>query len=178
MTEQTGRTFIALGTNLPFQGLEGPALLLAALESIAGAHVKVRNRSSFWASPPWPPDLEGQPPYVNAVAEIDPGPLDAPGLFALLTKIEAEYGRERRDRWAARTLDLDIIDFKGAVGEWNGIALPHPRIQERAFVLAPLADIAPDWRHPVLDRSASDLLARLGSGQEITRIPADCGASH
>lgn len=165
-----GRTFIALGTNLPFQGLAGPALLLAALESIAGAGVKAPKRSSFWSSPPWPPELAGQPSFVNAVAEVDPSDLDAPALFALLTQVEAQYGRERRERWAARTLDLDVVDFRGEISEASGLVLPHPRAHERAFVLAPLAEIAPEWRHPVLCLSAAECLARLGSDQKVTRL--------
>lgn len=162
MTANTGRTYIALGTNLPFEGLSGPALLDRALESIAAAGVKVLKRSQYWRSDPWPADLKDQPAYVNAVAEVDPGELDPAGLFAVLARVEAAFGRERRERWAARALDLDILDFKGFVGDFGGIRLPHPRMSERAFVLAPLAEIAPEWRHPVTGLNAVVLVAPLG----------------
>jgi 2-amino-4-hydroxy-6-hydroxymethyldihydropteridine diphosphokinase len=165
-----GATFIALGTNLPFQNLSGPALLVCALERIEAAGVKVLKRSSFWRSAPWPAELADQPPFVNAAAEVDPGDLDAPGLFAVLTGVEAQFGRERRTRWAPRTLDLDIVDFKGKAQQAGDLVLPHPRARERAFVLAPLAEIAPAWRHPVTGESAAQSLARLGTTQEIEQL--------
>jgi 2-amino-4-hydroxy-6-hydroxymethyldihydropteridine diphosphokinase len=78
----------------------------------------------------------------------------------VLAGIERDFGRERRVRWAPRTLDLDILDFAGLVAA-APLCLPHPRLHERAFVLAPLAEIAPHWRHPMLGLEAHDLLAGL-----------------
>jgi 2-amino-4-hydroxy-6-hydroxymethyldihydropteridine diphosphokinase len=164
------RTFIALGTNLPFEGLSGRALLERALERIAAAGVKLVKRSGFWASAPWPAELASQPPFVNAVAEVDPGGLGAPALFAILANVERQFGRRRRERWAARTLDLDILDFQGHIGQVDGLTLPHPRLAERAFVLAPLAELAPDWRHPALGLGAAGLLQSLRPGQAVTRL--------
>jgi 2-amino-4-hydroxy-6-hydroxymethyldihydropteridine diphosphokinase len=171
----SGRVFIALGTNLPFGGLAGPALLSQALDRIVAAGVKVLARSSFWESPFWPPALHDQAPVVNAVAEVDPGDLDASGLYRLLAETEVAFGRQRRERWGARTLDLDIVDFRGQTCEGEGLTLPHPRAHERAFVLAPLAEIAPAWRHPVFARTAGELLGGLEVEQGLTRIgaPAD-----
>jgi 2-amino-4-hydroxy-6-hydroxymethyldihydropteridine diphosphokinase len=168
-------TYIALGTNLPFDGLAGPALLTAALDRMADEGVKVVRRSSFWETAPWPPELAGQPAFVNAVAEVDPDGRDAPALYEALRRVEAAFGRTRRDRWEARTLDIDIIDFKGLAGAFGGLTLPHPRMAERAFVLGPLAELAPAWRHPVTGRTVQDLLNGLGSGeggkgQEIKRL--------
>ncbi len=144
---------------MPHAGLSGPALLTRALSAIEAAGVKVLAVSGFWASPAWPPETPPQPEFANAVASVDPGARDADALYAILAEIERAFGRERRTRWAARTLDLDLIDFRGQVSD-GALTLPHPRLQERAFVLAPLAEVAPDWRHPILNETAAALLAR------------------
>ncbi len=93
-------------------------------------------------------------------------------LVKVLQRIEAQFGRVRRTQWEARTLDLDLIDLDSRAGVFNGITLPHPRAHERAFVLAPLAEVAPDWRHPVLGRSAAELLAELPDREDVERIGA------
>lgn len=158
-----GAVFIGLGTNLPFRGLAGSALLEAALSAIGDTGVKVVKRSSFWASPALPTGGAPQPDFVNAVAEVDPGTRAPDQLWAALAGVERAFGRERRERWAARTLDLDIIDFAGMVssGGEGELTLPHPGAHERAFVLAPLAEIAPDWRHPVSGLGVEALLEAL-----------------
>lgn len=162
-------TYIALGANLPFHDLEGVALLRAALDRMTERGVKVLRVSSFWETPFWPPEQGPQPNYVNAVAEVDPAGRDANALFTVLAEIERLFGRERRVRWAARTLDLDIIDFAGQTMDGE-IVTPHPRAHERAFVLAPLAELAPDWRHPTLGETASALLAALPSDQGVAKL--------
>lgn len=163
--------FIGLGTNLPYHGLAGAALLEAALSAIDDTGVKVVKRSSFWASPALPTGGAPQPDFVNAVAEVDPGARAPDQLWAVLAGIERAFGRERRERWAARTLDLDIIDFAGMVssGGEGELTLPHSGAYERAFVLAPLAEIAPDWRHPVSGLGVKVLLQALPEAQ-IRRI--------
>jgi 2-amino-4-hydroxy-6-hydroxymethyldihydropteridine diphosphokinase len=154
---------VALGTNAPHGNLEGAALLARGLDAMEAAGLSVLGVSSAWGSPAWPPS--DQPDYVNAVALIDVGDLAPPALYRVLQGIEEALGRVRAERWGPRTLDLDIIDQGGAVGEQDGIILPHPRAHERAFVLAPLAEIDPAWRHPGLGRTAGELLAGL-RGQE------------
>ncbi|MGE3303930.1 MAG: 2-amino-4-hydroxy-6-hydroxymethyldihydropteridine diphosphokinase [Hyphomonadaceae bacterium] len=158
---------IGLGTNLPFGALARQNLLAASLSAIEAAGVKVLVTSGYWASPAWPPMEPPQPDYVNACAALDPGDLDAEALLGLLLQVEARFGRERGVRWAARTLDLDLLDFRGQIRPGPDLILPHPRLQERAFVLAPLAEIAPAWRHPILGRTAAEMLADLGPGAEI-----------
>ena len=93
-------------------------------------------------------------------------------IYAALAQIERRFGRERREQWAPRTLDLDILAMGGFIGEFDGIKLPHPRMEERAFVLAPLAEIAPNWRHPVSGMTASALLASLPSGYRYQKVGA------
>ncbi len=107
-----------------------------------------------------------QPDFVNAVAEIETG-IEPRPLLAHLHAIERRAGRQRTVHWGPRTLDLDLLDHHGLIltGDERTVAgrplvLPHPGIPERAFVLAPIAEIAPEWRHPVLGMTATELLRR------------------
>lgn len=125
-----------------------------------------------------------QPAYANAVALVETE-LPPEALLRVLKRIEREAGRRGGRPWGARTLDLDIVDYKGLVKHWRRdkgdfarpgarpLVLPHPLAHQRPFVLEPLADIAPDWRHPVLRRSAAELLRGLpkrGQGTVIKRL--------
>ncbi|BCW89072.1 2-amino-4-hydroxy-6-hydroxymethyldihydropteridine pyrophosphokinase [Alphaproteobacteria bacterium SO-S41] len=139
---------IALGANQP--SIAGPpsATLRAALAALAEEGVKVTAVSRFYSSPAWPDPAD--PPYVNAVVQAETN-LTQRQLMDLLHRIEARFGRERRAVNAPRTLDLDIVDYRGRVeSPAQGPVLPHPRAHQRVFVLAPLLDVAPDWVHPAL----------------------------
>jgi 2-amino-4-hydroxy-6-hydroxymethyldihydropteridine diphosphokinase len=160
--------FIALGTNVPFGGLAGGALLARAAEAMREAGLVLRARSSVWRTPAWPAGSE-QPDYRNAVVAIDAAGHTPQSLYAVLRDVEARFGRERRTRWAARTLDLDIIAMEGVAGEFEGIEIPHPRMQERGFVLAPLAEIAPAWRHPTSGATVAEMLSGLGTAAGAVR---------
>lgn len=148
---------IGLGANLPSARFGPPrATLEAALDALSRAGVRIAQVSAWYESAPVPPS--DQPNYVNAVASIetdlDPGP-----LLDLMHAVEADFGRARGAPNAARSIDLDLLDWNGAVRE-NWPVLPHPRMATRAFVLRPLADVAPGWRHPVNGLAVADLLAR------------------
>lgn len=165
--------YIALGTNLPFKGYAGPALLARAVEAIGEAGFLISACSSVWSSPAWPPGTQ-QPDYCNAVVVADHASRAPEQIYAALIAIEGACGRERREQWAARTLDLDIIAVDGLAGVFGDLVLPHPRMQERSFVLAPMAEVASDWSHPTLRRTVKELLIELGGAgacHRIGRIP-------
>jgi 2-amino-4-hydroxy-6-hydroxymethyldihydropteridine diphosphokinase len=161
--------YIALGTNLPFQGAAGPALLSRALAAMEEAGLAVRRRSSIWRSQAWPPG-SAQPDFHNAVVAVDAEGWTPERLWDVLQLIEARFGRERRERWAARTLDLDIVAMDGWVGRFGAVDLPHPTMRGRGFVLAPLAEAAPDWRCPVGGDTISTLFAALEPMQALVRV--------
>lgn len=158
-----------MGTNMPFDGVSGVVLLARARDALVSEGVNVLRCSGVWRSDAWPAGTE-QPDYFNAVLEADAADHDPRALYDVLRAIEQRFGRERRERWGARTLDLDIVAMGDLLGSFDGIELPHPRMAERAFVLAPLAELEPGWRHPVLGRKAAALLADLPQGGGYRRI--------
>jgi len=161
---------VALGSNLP--GSAGPprAMVSAALAALPKAGVRVLTRSPWYLSAPVP--VSDQPWFVNGVARVDfDGPPEA--LMERLHAVETALGRTRDGTPnAARTLDLDLLDMDGRIRPANPV-LPHPRLDGRAFVLLPLADVAPGWRHPVTGRTVEDLIADLGPPEGIRRDPED-----
>ncbi len=154
--------FLGLGANLP--STVGPPLvtLEAALAALAAAGVVVVARSRWYRTAPVP--ASDQPWFINGVAGVETS-LDPPALLALLQGIERQFGRHRGVRNEARTLDLDILDYDGRVEAGTGLVLPHPRMHERAFVLLPLTEIAPGWRHPKSGIGVSALIAALPASQ-------------
>jgi 2-amino-4-hydroxy-6-hydroxymethyldihydropteridine diphosphokinase len=161
---------IGVGANLP--GPDGrPALetcrrAVAMLDLVPGTRLCALSR--WFRTAPMPPS--GQPPYINAVASLLVQPGDPAALLAHLMAIETACGRQRSVPNAARTLDLDLIAIDDLVRDAPDPILPHPRAHLRAFVLAPLLDVAPGWVHPVLQRTAAELLATLPP-QEIRPLP-------
>jgi 2-amino-4-hydroxy-6-hydroxymethyldihydropteridine diphosphokinase len=110
-----------------------------------------------------------QPDFENAVAEISWSGTPR-ALLAAVKRIERELGRVERGRDAPREIDLDILDFGGIVRNAPDPVLPHPRMEQRRFVLAPLAEIAPEWRHPISGERAKDLLAKLPARPRAKKV--------
>ncbi|BBK32590.1 2-amino-4-hydroxy-6-hydroxymethyldihydropteridine diphosphokinase [Stella humosa] len=164
-----GDVFVALGANLPSPGGTSPMeTCRAAVVRLSAAGIRVTGRSSWYATEPV--GEPGQPWFVNGVVRAASG-LGPEAILAALHRIEAEFGRVRERHWAARTLDLDLIDCRGLVRAGApGPILPHPRLAERRFVLAPLAELAPGWRHPVTGATAQALLDRLPARPEAVRL--------
>ncbi|MDP6021681.1 MAG: 2-amino-4-hydroxy-6-hydroxymethyldihydropteridine diphosphokinase [Alphaproteobacteria bacterium] len=166
---------IGLGGNLTSPEFGPPIKVLAgALAHLQQAGVRLVGCSPWYKSAPIP--ASDQPWFVNGVAHIETA-LAPQALLALLHRTEVRLGRRRRAgdaRWAARIIDLDLLAYGDHVtgdGETTGsLHLPHPRLGGRAFVLAPLAALAPSWRHPVSGRTASEMLALLEPGQELREI--------
>ncbi len=157
--------FIGAGANLPHPSYASPReTLQAALLELDRRKIRVLRYSRWYRTAPVP--VSDQPWYVNVVAEIATS-LSADDLLATLHEIEDLFGRVRSVPNAPRLIDLDLLDYRGEIaapGAGRAI-LPHPRMAERAFVLRPLADLAPTWRHPVSGASIHDLLKALPADQ-------------
>ena len=158
---------VALGANLP--GPEGRAPLetcrwaAGALDALPGLRLVALSR--WYRTPPDPPS--DQPWYINAVARFA-GAADPAALLAALHALEAAAGRRRSgEANAARPLDLDLIAIGGLVRDAPDPVLPHPRAHRRAFVMVPLAEVAPGWVHPRLHRSAQALAAALPAPEPL-----------
>ena len=158
---KSGGVYIGLGANLAREGSTPAQTLEAAANELHKLAGPVIARSSFWTSPAWPDPKD--PAYTNAVIELDTD-LSPERLLNIMQGIENVFGRVREKRWASRTVDLDIIDFRGLERSDERLDLPHPRAFERAFVLLPLAEIAPDWIDPATGRHIKDLVAALDAG--------------
>jgi 2-amino-4-hydroxy-6-hydroxymethyldihydropteridine diphosphokinase len=145
--------YIALGTNLG----DRPANLRAAIRSMPPA-VRVLAESHVYETPPW--GYEDQPAFLNMVfkAETKLGP---EALLGYLKQLEVKLGREQNFRWGPRLIDLDILFYDDLVLNSPPLVIPHPRLHERAFVLVPLADVAPDLIHPIFKRSVREFLAEI-----------------
>jgi 2-amino-4-hydroxy-6-hydroxymethyldihydropteridine diphosphokinase len=175
--------FIAYGSNLSSASLNTSQAFAQVVNSFSGNQVKVQRVSRLWRSKAWP-DPE-DPPYNNAVLQVRTR-LDPEELLNLLHGFEAEMGRVRLNsvnilRNKPRVLDLDLIAYGRVIyplgGESvdspTGLQLPHPRAHERGFVMGPLAEIAPDWVHPVLQKTATELYAQVSVGVDAHPATAE-----
>jgi 2-amino-4-hydroxy-6-hydroxymethyldihydropteridine diphosphokinase len=184
------RALLALGSNLGHHGQhpkETVLLAVALLEQRLGRALRV---SGLYRTPAFP--AGSGPEFVNAAAEL--WWEDTPeALLALLHEVEAAMGRTRRQRWEARIMDIDLIALGAQVlpdaqtqRHWQSLApdqaarqtpdrliLPHPRLAERSFVLVPLADIAPEWFHPVTGLSVAQMLAARPPAERAEVVPFD-----
>ena len=155
--------YVALGANLPYDTQTQPVQTLGrVISNLNNGPLCLTACSEWYESPPWPGGERGeQPVYVNGVLRASTG-LTATEVLEYLHSVEREFGRDRalEGRNGARPLDLDLISFNDEV--WTGdLVVPHPRMHLRRFVLQPLADIAPDWMHPVLGKDVNQLILEL-----------------
>ncbi|HEY1630854.1 MAG TPA: 2-amino-4-hydroxy-6-hydroxymethyldihydropteridine diphosphokinase [Rhizomicrobium sp.] len=157
---------VALGSNLNSQfGPPGPTLH-AALAALADSQIRIDSVSRFYETAAWPDPSE--PIYTNAIAKLSTK-LTPEALLSHLHSVERSFGRVRDTTYSSRTLDLDILDYDGRVQDGPPI-LPHPRMANRGFVLIPLRDVAPDWRHPVSGTSLDDLIAALPPDEQTAKL--------
>ncbi|MEQ6201917.1 2-amino-4-hydroxy-6-hydroxymethyldihydropteridine diphosphokinase [Sulfitobacter sp. HNIBRBA2951] len=166
--------YISYGSNLGLEQLTSIQLVVEALNALDARGLVIRARSRAYATPAFP--AGAGPDFVNGVICAET-PFDPEETLAVLHTVEARFGRERAVRWGARTLDLDLIAIGQEVAPdaqtqqyWRELPpqehtkatpaqliVPHPRLAERAFVLVPLMDIAPDWRHPLTGLTVRDM---------------------
>ena len=176
---------VALGANLPV-GRRGPAGTLREAARAVAARLGPVRLSSLWASAAVP--AGAGPDYVNGALALRTD-LSPEAVLAALHRIEGALGRVRGARWGARAVDLDLIAYGGAIAPseaaWRaeaahpadrpapapeGLVLPHPRMHVRPFVLAPAAEVAPGWRHPVLGRTVAEMRGALPPDPGLRRL--------
>lgn len=154
---------IALGANLPSSFGEPEQTLKRAVADIQARGVRVIKQSSIWKTAPVP--VSDQPWYRNAVIRVETN-LHAMELLQLLHSIEESFGRIRTVKNAPRVLDLDLIAYNSEIIDEDGVYIPHPRMHNRSFVLRPLQEVAPSWKHPILKRSIDDLIQALPTEED------------
>ncbi len=159
---------IALGSNMPTKSGCSPAQIFqAALAAMRTNEIVPYLVSRYFSTPAWPDPSE--PAFLNAVSAIHTRH-SPKNLLTIFHKIENEFGRTRGARNASRTLDLDILDYNGRIAA-GPPELPHPRMTERAFVMLPLSEVAPTWRHPVTNVSLSEIITALPEADRARIVP-------
>ncbi len=164
--------FIAFGANLPGQAGQPQDTYEAALAAMEKAGIHITARSSLWQTAPVDVPDE-QPDYTNAVVAVETE-LPPQALLETLLAIEQEFGRVRTFKNAAKSIDLDLIAYEGQVlgdpDRPEKLIVPHPRMHGRAFVLLPLKEIAPNWTHPVSEKTLNDLIRALPADQRAEKL--------
>jgi len=186
------QALVAVGANLPVGSMTPEENVTAAMDMLEKRCGSTLRRSRLWRTPAYP---EGAgPPFVNAALSLDWSGT-ARDLLTLLHEVEEAFGRQRTSRWEARKMDLDLIGLgdivlpdAGGFRAWHDLSpeeaatrmpedliVPHPRMDERVFVLAPLCEVAPDWRHPVLGLTVREMLDALPASDHEGVAPLASG---
>lgn len=188
MSNNPQKALIALGSNATSSHGDPKATLTAALATIPNVAVDILAKSQIFRTPAFPPGSGAD--FANAAIKVETS-LSEYELLHHLHSIEADFGRTRRIRWDARVLDLDLLAMgdrvlpsRNAFLRWKNMSLeeqmqeapdqmilPHPRLQDRSFVLVPLAEVAPNWRHPVLGCSVQEMLAARPEAEKAEIVP-------
>lgn len=145
--------FLGLGSNLG----DKAGYLRAGLQKISEKVGRLKKTSGIYETEPW--GVDGQDSYYNLVAEVET-PLPPLQLMQVIRQIEQDCGRERKERWGSRTLDIDLLFFEDYYFTTPELTVPHPRLTERNFVLYPMTEIAPDFVHPVKRLTLAELKDR------------------
>ncbi len=165
--DDKGVIYLGLGANLPWQNQLPVATLEQAIAVLPQHNIHVQTVSPFYQSPPWL-GME-QPDYINAVVAVKTVLLPAEVMEAIIA-IETQFGRQRSVKNASRTLDIDIIAWGNKIIQNEMLTVPHPYLAERAFVLLPLHDIAPEWQHPQKGQTIKQLIAACADCTNIQKI--------
>jgi len=164
MALDSKKVYLLLGSNLG----DRTQLIQGAILKIDQQVGEVFSRSSFYETAAW--GKEDQPSFLNVAIGIETrlSPLD---VLAKVLQIEQELGRIRYEKWGSRLIDIDVILYDDlVVDEKDILQVPHPQMQNRKFVLEPLAEIAPDYLHPVLEKTVSELLQNLTDNLTVSKI--------
>ncbi len=188
MDKYSIKRLVALGSNASSDLALSHGLVRDAILQLEGDGLRINAISRFYQTPCFPKGAG--PDFVNAAIEVE-SDLSDRALLDLFHQIEAQFGRERPSRWAPRTLDIDLIASgdriapnRDVLDQWinlplevqkreapDQMILPHPRLQDRGFVLIPLMDIAPDWRHPLLGRTVRQMCDALSEAEKAEIMP-------
>ena len=160
---------ISLGSNLGDRAEK----IRSGVIGLEKSGCRVLKKSALYETEPW--GNTDQPAFLNQVIQIE-SPFEPAALMQLILLIEREAGRERKTRWEPRTLDIDILFYDDRVVQEHHLAIPHPHLHDRKFVLVPLAEILPGFVHPVLGKKVSELLEALKDPLRVEPIPTPSAA--
>ena len=166
--------YVGIGANLRHSKYGSPLNTCgAALYSLSKDNILIQDCSRWYQSAPVP--VSDQPDFVNAVVRLKTT-LKPNDLLHVLLQLEEQFGRPRDQKNAARTLDLDLLDYNGEIiASDEALSLPHPRLHERAFVLLPLAELDQQWRHPQTGQSIADLIKQLPASLKAAPLDRQSG---